>query len=191
MAASGISRTSWWSHRRRRSRIRRSGSPPGPHSIARAASRGFNLILDQYASPKRWPSASRIYKAARVAQGLAFDPMQVTVARLAYVAKDRADPRRSAGASESLYRPHHRGLARAGYQSGAGRLARTGYADRKGATEEHALFGTPDELGRMIEDLRKAGVGYVLLMIFGGQDQLRRFAREIMPVFTQQRAAAE
>ena len=62
-----------------------------PHSIARAASRGFNLILDQYACPATLAERIGIYKAARQAQGLAFDPMQVTVARLAYVAKDRAD----------------------------------------------------------------------------------------------------
>ena len=32
-----------------------------------------------------------IYKAAREQAGLAFDPAQVAVARLAYVANDRAD----------------------------------------------------------------------------------------------------
>ena len=62
------------------------------HSIRRAAARGFNLILDQYASAgDRSPSASRIYKAERQAHGSAFDPMQVTVARQLYVAKDEAD----------------------------------------------------------------------------------------------------
>ena len=39
--------------------------------------------------------------------------------------------------------------------------------------------------------LQRAGVDYILLTIAGGRDQLRRFAREIMPAFTQQRAAAE
>ena len=58
------------------------------------------------------------------------------------------------------------------------------YADRKGATEENALYGTPDEIGRMIEALRDAGVAYVLLTVAGGVDQLRRFARDIMPPFT-------
>ena len=36
----------------------------------------------------------------------------------------------------------------------------------------------------MIEALRDAGVAYVLLTIAGGVDQLRRFARDIMPTFT-------
>ena len=63
------------------------------------------------------------------------------------------------------------------------------YADRAGATEEHALYGTPDEIARMIEVLRDAGVSYVLLTIAGGVEQLRRFARELMPVFAQEPAA--
>jgi hypothetical protein len=43
----------------------------------------------------------------------------------------------------------------------------------------------------MVEDLRGAGVQYLLLSIFGGPEQLRRFAREIMPAFAGERAAAE
>ena len=65
------------------------------------------------------------------------------------------------------------------------------YADKRGATEEYALYGTPDEIAAMLEALQNAGVDYILLTIAGGRDQLRRFAREIMPAFTQQRAAAE
>jgi alkanesulfonate monooxygenase SsuD/methylene tetrahydromethanopterin reductase-like flavin-dependent oxidoreductase (luciferase family) len=58
------------------------------------------------------------------------------------------------------------------------------YADKKGATEENALYGTPDEIAGMIEALRDAGVAYVLLAIAGGVDQLRHFARDVMPAFT-------
>ena len=62
-----------------------------PHSIARAGERGFNLILDQYASPETLAGRIGIYKAAREAKGLRFDPMQVAVARQLYIAKDAAD----------------------------------------------------------------------------------------------------
>ena len=41
----------------------------------------------------------------------------------------------------------------------------------------------------MIEALRDAGVSNVLLTIAGGVDQLRRFAREIMPVFVREPTA--
>ena len=61
------------------------------NSIRRAAARGFNLILDQYASPEQIAERIGIYKAERKQHGLAFDPMQVVVARQLYVAKDEAD----------------------------------------------------------------------------------------------------
>src|ERR1700751_974681 len=62
-----------------------------PHSIKRAAARGFNLILDPDPSPAPLGERTTIYKAEREANGLVFDPMQVTVARQLYVAKDKAD----------------------------------------------------------------------------------------------------
>jgi alkanesulfonate monooxygenase SsuD/methylene tetrahydromethanopterin reductase-like flavin-dependent oxidoreductase (luciferase family) len=57
------------------------------------------------------------------------------------------------------------------------------YADKAGAAEENALYGTRDEIAGMLEALRKSNVEYVLLTIAGGKEQLRRFAHEIMPAF--------
>ena len=151
-----------------------------PHSIARAAARGFNLILDQYASPETLGERIAIFKAAREAQGLKFDPMQVTVARQLYVAKDRAD-KEAALAQQAEYTRRTIDVSRdPSAKSGSHVLA---YADKAGATEENALFGTPDEICAMLEALQNAGVEYILLTISGGQEQLRRFAREIMPAF--------
>src|SRR5271167_3637095 len=50
-------------------------------SIRRAGARGFNLILDQYASARQLAERIAIYKTERHAHGLKFDPMQVAVAR--------------------------------------------------------------------------------------------------------------
>ncbi len=151
-----------------------------PHSIKRAGARGFNLILDQYASPATLGERIAIYRAAREENGMGFDPMQVTVARQLYVAKDKADTE-AALVRQAEYTKRTVDVSRMpGGKPGAHVLA---YADRAGATEENALYGTPDEIGRMVESLRDAGVGYVLLTIAGGVDQLRRFAREIMPAF--------
>jgi alkanesulfonate monooxygenase SsuD/methylene tetrahydromethanopterin reductase-like flavin-dependent oxidoreductase (luciferase family) len=162
-----------------------------PHTIARAASRGFNLILDQYASPRTLAERIGVYKSAREAQGLAFNPMQVTVARQLYVAKNEADKqdalKRQAEYTQRTIASSRRPDAQPG-KAGSHVLA---YADRAGATEENALYGTPDEIAAMLAALQNAGVEYILLTIAGGRDQLRRFAREIMPAFTQQRAAAE
>lgn len=152
-----------------------------PHSIKRAAARGFNLILDQYASPATLGERIAIYKTEREANGLAFDPMQVAVARQLYVAKDAAD-KEAALVRQAEYTKRTVDVSRdPSAKTGSHVLA---YADRKGATEENALYGTPDEIGRMIEALRDAGVAYVLLTIAGSVDQLRRFARDIMPTFT-------
>jgi len=157
-----------------------------PHTIKRAAARGFNLILDQYASPATLGERIAMYKAERETIGLGFDPMQVTVARQLYVAKDKADTD-AALIRQAEYTRRTIDVSRMpGGKPGAHVLA---YADKPGATEENALYGTPDEIARMIEALRDAGVGYVLLTIAGGVDQLRRFAREIMPAFVSETTA--
>jgi alkanesulfonate monooxygenase SsuD/methylene tetrahydromethanopterin reductase-like flavin-dependent oxidoreductase (luciferase family) len=151
-----------------------------PHSIKRAAARGFNLILDQYASPATLGERIAIYKSEREANGLAFDPMQVAVARQLYVAKDAAD-KEAALVRQAQYTKRTVDVSRdPSAKTGSHVLA---YADRKGATEENALYGTPDELAGMIEALSDAGVAYVLLTIAGGVDQLRHFARDVMPAF--------
>jgi alkanesulfonate monooxygenase SsuD/methylene tetrahydromethanopterin reductase-like flavin-dependent oxidoreductase (luciferase family) len=157
-------------------------------SIRRAAARGFNLILDQYASAPVLAERIGLYKAARQARGLSFDPMQVAVARQLYVAKDGAD-KRAALERQAAHTKRTVDVSRMpDGKTGSHVLA---YADKAGGTEENALFGTPDEICAMLEALQDAGVGYVVLTILGGSVQLRRFAREIMPGFAQPTRAAD
>jgi alkanesulfonate monooxygenase SsuD/methylene tetrahydromethanopterin reductase-like flavin-dependent oxidoreductase (luciferase family) len=59
------------------------------------------------------------------------------------------------------------------------------YADTPGATEAHALFGTPDRISAKLQALRAVGVRYVLLNT--SRQSMRRFAAEVMPVFTENR----
>jgi alkanesulfonate monooxygenase SsuD/methylene tetrahydromethanopterin reductase-like flavin-dependent oxidoreductase (luciferase family) len=151
-----------------------------PHSIARAAERGFNLILDQYASPATLGERIGIYKNTRAAKGLGFNPMQVAVARQLYVATDKAD-KDAALKRQAEYTKRTIDSARAPDRKGGSHVL--AYAEKAGATEENALFGTPDEIAKMLEALRAAGVAYVLLTVSGGVEQLRRFARDIMPAF--------
>ena len=157
-----------------------------PQSIARAASRGFNLILDQYASAAALGERIAVYKAARETQKLAFDPRQVAVARQLYVARDEAD-KQAALARQREYT--QRTIASARRPGAAGGSHVLAYADKAGATEENALFGTPDEIAAMLDALAGAGVEYILLTVAGGRDQLRRFARDIMPGFAHTPAA--
>src|ERR1700754_2625008 len=60
-------------------------------SIKRAAHRGFNLILDQYASPEQLGQRIAFFRAERLAAGLPFDPLQVAVARQMHVADSKAE----------------------------------------------------------------------------------------------------
>jgi alkanesulfonate monooxygenase SsuD/methylene tetrahydromethanopterin reductase-like flavin-dependent oxidoreductase (luciferase family) len=161
-------------------------------SIRRAASRGFNLILDQYAGPDELAERIGIYKTERKARGRSFDPMQVAVARQLYVAKDEAD-KQAALSRQAAYTKRTVDVSRAPggkteTKAGSHVLA---YADKAGGTEEHALFGTPDEICAKLENLQHAGVQYVLLTVAGGIAQLHRLAREIMPAFARNASTAQ
>jgi alkanesulfonate monooxygenase SsuD/methylene tetrahydromethanopterin reductase-like flavin-dependent oxidoreductase (luciferase family) len=154
-------------------------------SIRKAASRGFNLILDQYASPQLLKERIALYRAERAAHGHPSAPMQIAVARQLYVARDRAEAD-AARERAALYTQRTVDVSRApGTTSGSHVLS---YADGAGGTEAHALYGTPDELHRRLDELAEAGAEYLLLTaVLGGKEQLRRFARDIMPSFSRAR----
>src|SRR5262249_2594030 len=122
--------------------------------------------------------------------GLAFDPRQVAVARQLYVAKDEAD-KRAALVRQAAYTQRTVDVSRAPDAQGGRGSHVLAYADKAGGTEENALYGTPDEICAGLEALREAGVAYVLLTIAGGREQMRRFARDIMPAFAGATAAAD
>jgi alkanesulfonate monooxygenase SsuD/methylene tetrahydromethanopterin reductase-like flavin-dependent oxidoreductase (luciferase family) len=111
----------------------------------------------------------------------------VAVARQLYVAKDKAD---TEAALKRQREYTQRTIASARRPDAAGGSHVLAYADKIGGTEENALFGTPDEIAAMVNALAGTGVEYILLTIAGGREQLRRFAREIMPAFARERAAA-
>jgi len=55
---------------------------------------------------------------------------------------------------------------------------------------ESALFGDPDEIMRKLDALRQGGVEYVIINFGGSRENIRRFARDIMPAFADQPAFA-
>jgi alkanesulfonate monooxygenase SsuD/methylene tetrahydromethanopterin reductase-like flavin-dependent oxidoreductase (luciferase family) len=65
------------------------------------------------------------------------------------------------------------------------------YAGTPGGTEANALYDTADNIVERLDVLRSAGVAYVLITTLGGSEQLRRFARDVMPALAEQRAPAE
>jgi alkanesulfonate monooxygenase SsuD/methylene tetrahydromethanopterin reductase-like flavin-dependent oxidoreductase (luciferase family) len=146
-------------------------------SIRKAAQRGFNLILDQYASPEVLGQRIALYRAADMANG------RIAVARQAYVANDRADAE-AALQKQAAWTKRTVEVSRApDGKTGSHVLA---YAATTEGTEANALYGTPDEIGETLGRLQAAGVEYVILTLMGGKEQLRRFAREVMPAFADQ-----
>jgi hypothetical protein len=63
--------------------------------------------------------------------------------------------------------------------------------DPRAVNKVSAMYGTSDEIAQSLVALREAGVGYVLLNGGGsgggarGRESLRRFAREVMPLFAE------
>jgi alkanesulfonate monooxygenase SsuD/methylene tetrahydromethanopterin reductase-like flavin-dependent oxidoreductase (luciferase family) len=143
----------------------------------------------QQPHPPLWVAAASERSIQRAAaRGLNFDPIQVAVARQLYVAKDEAD-KQAALVRQAAYTKRTVDVSRAPQHKGGSHVL--AYADKAGGTEENALYGTSDEICTMLGALQGQGVAYVLLTIAGGAEQLRRFAREIMPVFARSAPAAD
>ena len=152
-------------------------------SIRKAAQRGFNLILDQYASPEQLGQRIALYRAERLACGFR-EHTRIAVARQAYVANDRADAE-AALQKQAAWTKRTVEVSRApDGKTGSHVLA---YAATPQGTEANALYGTPHEIGETLGKLQAAGVEYVILTLLGGKEQLRRFAREVRPGFADQR----
>jgi len=152
-----------------------------PDSIRRVAERGFGLLLDQFASPEAIIERFNLFKAEVEKRGRMFDPMTVAVARAYYVAKNADD---KASAVERRLAATRRMTSLAQSPAGDNRSSMVSFADTREASEQSALFGTPDEIAVKLETLRRAGIAHVLLNGPGLRDQLRRFAREVMPAFS-------
>jgi alkanesulfonate monooxygenase SsuD/methylene tetrahydromethanopterin reductase-like flavin-dependent oxidoreductase (luciferase family) len=152
-----------------------------PDSIRVIAARGYNLLLDQFASAEAVGERLAIFRTECEAGGRRFDPMDVAVARNLYVASDAMDAQEALGRLEQT---HARMLSLSQDPGGVNRSHITAYTGTRGETEASALYGEPDQIADGLESLRAAGVRHVLL--HAGAPiihTLRRFAFEIMPRF--------
>ena len=153
-----------------------------PESIRKVAARGHNLLLDQFASIDETIRRFDTYRTAMLANGRAFDPLQVGVARSFFVADT---PEEKAAAVARRVAAQRRMHAISQRPDGANTASIMAVADTIEASEESALYGTPDEICRKLERLRAAGISYVLLNGGGmSRQNLQRFAREVMPHFS-------
>ena len=147
-------------------------------SIRKVAALGFNLLLDQYASIQQIGERIAIFKTEVEARGRVFDPMNVGVTRSINIVTTPADLER-AMANRVAGRRRIDRLATRPDGPGSNRAQ---LSDAEICAS--ALYGTPDEVGRMMQSLRAAGAEYVLLNSAGGRPTLRRFAQELMPAFS-------
>jgi alkanesulfonate monooxygenase SsuD/methylene tetrahydromethanopterin reductase-like flavin-dependent oxidoreductase (luciferase family) len=156
-----------------------------PESIRQVAARGYNLLLDQFASFEAVSERIAIFKEAVEAQGRAFDAMDVGVARAYFVAKNQKDKE---AALERRLEAQRRLAAISNAPDGTkSKASIMAFSDTREASEESALYGTPDEIACKLERLRELGVGYVLLNGGGpAEGSLQRFAREVMPAFSEE-----
>jgi alkanesulfonate monooxygenase SsuD/methylene tetrahydromethanopterin reductase-like flavin-dependent oxidoreductase (luciferase family) len=156
------------------------GSAP---SIRNVAERGFKLLLDQFASFETIGERIALFRAELEKHGCRFDPRDVAVARAFYVAKNEADKEQ---ALERRLAAQRRLTAISQSPDGKNKASIMAFSDTREASEESALYGTPDQIAAKVEKLRTLGVEYVLLNGGGpSRDNLRRFAREVMPAFTE------
>ena len=133
------------------------------------------------------PTSLATFREAVEAKGEKWDPMRVGVTRAFFVTDD---PREREAALERRLANRMRQLKLA--TTPDGRVL--GGPDRADGDPVEinlasAIYGPPDEIARRIEALREAGAGYLLMNGGGsgggerGRQSLRRFAREVMPVF--------
>jgi alkanesulfonate monooxygenase SsuD/methylene tetrahydromethanopterin reductase-like flavin-dependent oxidoreductase (luciferase family) len=160
------------------------GSEP---SIRKVATRGFNLLLDQFAGPDLVRQRLELFQSELKAVGRPYNPMDVCVARDLYIANDRKD---RADAIERLNAMRQRTIdvSKAPNQSGGSHIL--SYAKSGTPDVSSTLIGTTEEIHAKLVALREAGADYIILSVLGGSRQsLRQFAEEIMPEFNSDRAA--
>jgi alkanesulfonate monooxygenase SsuD/methylene tetrahydromethanopterin reductase-like flavin-dependent oxidoreductase (luciferase family) len=152
-----------------------------PSSVREVAERGYNMLLGQHSLAEEILDQVAQFRADVEARGRAFDPMDVAVARAVHIARNAADKE---AALERRYQGHMRVHALARRPDGDSRARfKSDEAEARYESAESALFGTPDEIARKLEILRDGGVQYVIINFSGSRDNIRRFAREIMPAF--------
>src|SRR5262245_27051628 len=131
-----------------------------PASIKKVAERGFKLLLDQFASTSTIVERFNLYRSEVEKHGRRFDPMDVGVCRAFFVARDAAEKAR---AVENRLAAQRRMTNLAQTPDGKSKSSMMSFADTREASEESALYGTPDEIARKLEALRGHGIEQVLL----------------------------
>ena len=154
-------------------RSRRSAAPPSAASIS------FSTSTPR---PTRSASASRSTAPSARPAAWAFDPMQVTVARQLYVAEGQGRSGSRLRRGGRIHPAHGRRVARCP----TARPARTSCPMRRHTRRDRGECPVRTRRTRSASKLEahsQGGRGICAADDAGGKEQLRRFAREVMPSF--------
>jgi alkanesulfonate monooxygenase SsuD/methylene tetrahydromethanopterin reductase-like flavin-dependent oxidoreductase (luciferase family) len=159
-----------------------------PPSIRFAADNGFNLLLGQGGGPETVAEGISIYRRAIEAQGRVFDPATVGCTRALHIAMNESE--REVGRdirAKFMANVQQLSLSPTGESPTLGRPRKAlSRAEMDAMTERDALIGTPDEIIKRLKALQAGGLEYVMVMDFtASREQLRTFAREVMPAFAE------
>jgi alkanesulfonate monooxygenase SsuD/methylene tetrahydromethanopterin reductase-like flavin-dependent oxidoreductase (luciferase family) len=153
-----------------------------PDSIRKVAQRGYKLLLDQHASTPLTIERFNIYKAEVEKLGRRFDPLDVGVCRAFFVART---PEEKAKAIATRLANQQRLVKAGSAPDEKGTASLLSFDQTLDAAAESAMYGTPDEIAAKLETLRSAGIEHILLNgPTGSRENLRAFARDIMPGFS-------
>ena len=157
-------------------------------SINRVAARDHNLLIDQFCPLDVVGERLACYREALAAHGFGYRTHRVGAARAFMVTRTEAEKE---AALERRFLAQQRMAGVSVDATGKNASSIMTFSDVREASAESALYGTPDEIARKLENLQAMGVDYVLLNGGGtSRENLRRFAREIMPAFRDQPALA-
>jgi len=152
-----------------------------PASVRQVAECGYNMLLGQHSLAEEILDQVAQFRGEVEARGRIFDPSHVAVARAVHIAKNAADKET---ALERRYQGHMRINALARRPDNETRTRFKSHEDEaRYESAESALFGTSDEIARKLDALRRGGVEYVIINFGGSRENIRRFARDIMPAF--------
>jgi alkanesulfonate monooxygenase SsuD/methylene tetrahydromethanopterin reductase-like flavin-dependent oxidoreductase (luciferase family) len=153
-----------------------------PDSIRKVAQRGYRLLLDQHASMEVSIERFNIYKAEVERLGRRFNPMDVALSRAFFVARNAEE---KVKAIETRFANQQRLVRQGAAPDDKTKPSLLSFDQTLDAAGESALFGTPDDIAVKLEGLRAAGIEHLLLNgPTGSRENLRAFARELMPAFS-------
>ena len=152
-----------------------------PDSLERAAREGYRLFLDQVASFDVQTERVARYRAAKEAAGLPYSSADVAITRSLRMAHSEADregliDRQVASLTvlaESTRPP----------EAGGRNLFYSAPEARREVVEAASIIGTPDECIERLRRLEAGGIEQVLFASGTSIDDIRFFAREVMPAF--------